>query len=166
MGIKMNKKNLLFTFSDLSTKDKAAKKAVTYFTRAGASVVSESVSPGVKRTSGISYRELMLTFADSQTVTMRIKESGDIYQVLLNGKVIPIKNQDDHTAAIAEITAHMDAGRTKFQAKLAKAQVKVPPKIKTAAPKMLQVLTEKRDGLKEAIAEVRAEIAQLRGEAA
>jgi hypothetical protein len=162
----MTNKNLLFSFEGLSAKDKAAKQAIKYFNRAGANVVSEDVDPKVKRSSGISYRELKLTFADSQTVGLKIKQSGDIYEVTLNGKLIPIKNQDDHLAAIAEIVARMDAGRTKFQAKLAKAQVKIPPTIKTAAPKLMQVLVEKRDGLKVAIAEVRAEISAIRGEAA
>jgi Asp-tRNA(Asn)/Glu-tRNA(Gln) amidotransferase B subunit len=162
----MDNKNLLFAFEDLSVKDRAAKQAIKYFNRAGANVVSQDVDTRVKRTSGVSFREMTLTFADSQTVTMRIKQTGDIYQVLLNGKVVPIKHQDDHLSAIAEIVAMMDAGRTKFQAKMAKAQVKIPPTIKTAAPKLMQVLVEKRDGLKAAIAEVRAEIAVLRGGAA
>jgi DNA-directed RNA polymerase beta' subunit len=158
----MNTK-LLFTFADLSVKDKAAKAAIKYFSRAGAHVVDQDVSTQVKRTSGISYREMKLTFADSQTVLFRIKQSGDIYQILLNGKLTPIKHQDDHVAAITELVQMLDTGRTKFQAKMAKALVKLPPSIKTAAPKMLQVMTEKRDVLKEAIAAVREEIAQLRG---
>lgn len=153
---------LIFTFGDMSVKDKAAKQVMKYFARAGAPAVAQNVDPKVKRTSGISYREMTLTFADSQVVTLRIKDPGDIYQVLINGKLVPIKNQDDHVKAVAEIVAMLDSGRTKFQAKLAKTQVKIPPTIKTAAPKMLQVFTEKRDGLKSAIAEVRAEIEQLR----
>lgn len=157
-----NSKNLLFSFADLSIKDRAAKQAVKYFNRAGANVVSEDVDPKVKRSSGVSYREMTLTFADSQTASFKIKQSGDIFEVKLNGKLIPIKNQDDHVKAVAEIVALMDAGRTKFQTKLAKAQVKIPPTIKTATPKLLQVLTEKRDGLKAAIAEVRTEIERLR----
>jgi hypothetical protein len=156
---------LLFTFADLSIKDKAAKAAIKYFARAGAHVVAQDVSPQIKRTSGISFREMKLTFADSQTILFRIKQSGDIYQILLNGKVTPIKNQDDHIGAIAELVQMLDTGRTKFQAKLAKALVKLPPALKTAAPKMLAALTEKRDGLVEAIAAVREEIAQVRGTA-
>jgi hypothetical protein len=159
----MNPKNLLFSFADLSVKDKAAKKAIQYFSRAGASIVSQDVDPKVKRTNGISYREMTLTFADSQTIGMRIKQSGDIFQVLLNGKVIPIKSQDDHIAAIAELVKMLDAGRTKFQAKLAKAQAKLPPSIKTAVPNIRKQLEEKRDGLKAAIADVMAEIAAIRG---
>ena len=159
-------KNLLFSFEDLTVKDKAAKQAMRYFSRAGANVVQSDVATAVKRTAGISYREMTLTFADSQQAVLRVKQSGDIYQVLLNGKVLPIKNQDDHVKAIAEVAQAMDAGRSKFQKKLAAAMVKPPAGIRTAAPKMEQVLTEKRDALKAAIAEVRNQIEAIKGTAA
>lgn len=156
-------KNLLFSFEDLSVKDKAAKQVARYFARAGATVVQQDVSSTVRRTSGISYREMTLTFADSQQVTFRIKQSGDIYQVLLNNNVLPVRGQDDHVGAIAEIAKAMDSGRTKFQKKLAAAIAKPPPGIRTAAPRMEQALTEKRDALKEAIADVNEQITELRG---
>lgn len=156
-------KTLIFNFDDLSSKDKVARKAVQQFHRAGASVVQSEVSTGVKRTSGISYRELNLTFTDSQRVVFRIKQSGDIFQVLLNGALFPIRNQDDHVGAIAEIAKAMDTGRVKFQKRLAATKVKTPAGIRTAAPKMEQVLTEKRDSLKSAIADVRSEIDKVRG---
>ncbi|KAB0579192.1 hypothetical protein F7Q92_15200 [Ideonella dechloratans] len=159
-------KNLLFSFEDLSAKDKAAKQAARYFSRAGANVVQQDVPTAVKRSSGITYREMALTFADSQQVVLRIKQSGDIFQVLLNGKVLPIKNQGDHVKAIAEIVQAMDAGRSRFQKLLAAAQARPPAGIRTAAPKMEQVLTEKRDALKAAIAEVRSQIEAIKGTAA
>lgn len=159
-------KNLLFSFEDLSAKDKVAKQAARYFSRAGANVVQQDVPTVVKRSSGITYREMTLTFADSQQVVLRIKQSGDIFQVLLNGKVLPIKNQDDHVKAIAEIVQAMDAGRSRFQKLLAAAQVRPPAGIRTAAPKMEQVLTEKRDALKATIAEVRSQIEAIKGTAA
>lgn len=156
-------KSLLFSFADLSVKDKAAKEAMKYFSRAGANVVQQDVSTAVKRNAGVSYREMLLTFADSQKVVLRIKQTGDIFQVLLNNKLLPIKNQDDHVAAIAEIVKAMDSGRSKFQKLLAAAKVRPPAGIRTAAPKMEQVLIGKRDALKAAIAEVRAEIAKYTG---
>lgn len=159
-------KNLLFSFEDLSAKDKAAKQAVRFFSRAGANVVQQDVPATVKRSSGITYREMTLTFADSQQVVLRIKQSGDIFQVLVNGKVLPIKNQDDHVKAIAEIVQAMDAGRSRFQKLLAAAQARPPAGIRTAAPKMEQVLAEKRDALKAAIAEVRSQIEAIKGTAA
>lgn len=155
-------KNLLFSFEEMGSKnDGATKKLVSYFSRAGNNVVQGDVAPSVKRSSGISYREMTLTFADSQKVIMRIKQSGDIFQVLLNGKTLPIKNQDDHVKAIAEVAQAMDAGRTKFQKLLAAIKAKPPAGIRTSAPRMEQVFTEKRDALKSAIAAVREEIASL-----
>lgn len=162
----MNKPNVIFTFDDMGSKDKASKKVMQYFARAGANVVTQDVSTQVKRTAGISYRELSLTFADSQTITFRVKQSGDIYQVVLNGKVTPIKNQDDHVQAVAELVKLMDVGRTKFQQRLAKIQAKLPPTIKTAVPSIRKQLETRRDELKAAIADVRAEIATIRGESA
>ncbi len=155
-------KNLLFNFDKLGPADAGVKKAVQQFGRAGSRVAQAEAVAGIKRTSGISYRELSLTFADSQRVVLRIKQSGDIWQVLLNGAVVPVRNQDDHVAAVAEIAKAMDAGRQKFQRRLAAIKVKPPAGIRTAAPKMEQVLTQRRDTLKEAIAEVREEIVRVR----
>ena len=152
--------NLLFSFDDLSTKDRATKQVAKYFTRAGAAPVQVDVSPQVRRTSDVSYRELLLVFADSQKVILRIKQTGDIFQVLLNGKVIPIRAQDDHAKAIAEVVNQLDAGRSAFQQKLARTKVKLPPSIRTAAPRMEQVLTEKRDALKDAITQAELELSK------
>lgn len=153
---------ILFSFEDFSSKDKASKAVVRHFSRAGASVVQTDASGSIRRSSGVSYRELALAFADSQQVVLRIKQTGDIFQVLLNGKVLPIRNQDDHSKAIAEVVKAMDSGRTAFQKKLARAKVKLPPSIKTAAPKMEQALAEKRDALRDAIADARQRLEELR----
>lgn len=158
----MADKKLLFSFEDFSSKDRAAKAVAKYFTRAGASVVQIDASSAIRRSSGVSYRELTLTFADSQAVVLRVKQTGDIFQVLLNGKVLPLVNQDDHAKAIAEVAKAMDAARTAFQKKLARAKAKLPASIKTAAPRMEQVLTEKRDSLKDALADARTELEGLR----
>lgn len=154
-------KNLLFTFDDLSAKSTAAKQVVRYFARAGANVVQQDIPSAVKRSSGVTYREMDLTFADSQQVTLRIKQTGDIFQVLLNGKALPIKDQDDHVKAIAEIVHAMDSGRSRYQKLLAAAKVRPPAGIRTAAPRMEQELMVKRDALKAAIENVREQISAL-----
>ena len=154
-------KNLLFTFADLSANSSAAKQVVRYFARAGANVIQQDIPTALKRSSGVTYREMDLTFADSQQVSLRIKQTGDIFQVLLNGKPLPIKDQDDHVKAIAEIVQAMDSGRTRFQKLLAAEKVRTPAGIRTAAPKMEQALTGKRDALKAAIEDVRNQIAAL-----
>lgn len=155
-------KNLLFNFEEMaSSKDKIAKIIGRQFGMAGQNIVQTDISESTKRSSGVSFREMTLTFADSQTITLRVKQTGDIFQVLLNNKVIPIKNQDDHAKAVTEIAQNIDKGRAQFQKKLAATKVAVPKGIKTAAPKIEQVLTEKRDSLKEAIRAVNDEIGKL-----
>lgn len=155
-------KNIILDFDEMGNKKDAATKAIIKaFAKAKAEVVQGDVSQGVKRTSGISYREMLLTFNDSQTVTLFVKKTGDIYQVKLNGKVIPIKNQDDHQAAINEIAARMESGRTAFQKKLAAARVELPKEIKSAAPKIEAALTEKLKALDEAISATKDEIKNL-----
>ena len=159
-------KNIILNFDEMGSKKDAATRAIIKaFAKAKAEVVQGDVSQGVKRTSGISYREMLLTFNDSQTVTLLVKKTGDIYQVKLNGKVIPIKNQDDHQAAVNEIAARMDAGRTAFQKKLAAARVELPKEIKSAAPKIEAALGEKLKALDEAIEATKGEIAKLDQEA-
>lgn len=155
-------KNVVFDFEAMTNKDKSSKVVIASFKKAGATVIQVDVLSTTKRTSGISYRELSLAFADSQTVIFRVKQSGDIFQVLLNGKVKPITKQDDHTAAIVEIVKMMESGRSSFQKKLAKALVKLPPSIKTTVPNKEKLLTEKRDTLKEAVAEAEKILQELK----
>lgn len=154
-------KNVIFTFDDLG-KGRASKTLQSLFARFGAEVVQVDDSASIKRTSSISYRELSMTFADSQVVVFRVKQTGDIYQVLLNGKVQPLRYPDDHKAAIGEVVKLMDNGRAAYQKKLAAAKVALPPSIRTAAPKLQQVLTEKRDNLIAAIDATKEEAAKLR----
>jgi hypothetical protein len=150
----------LFSFEDLADKKTAA--AVTrIFTRAGQTVAQADINPSTRRTAGYAYREMTLTFGDGQTVTARVNKTGDIFQILLNGKVTPIKNQGDHPAAIAEISKMLDAGRNKFQQALAKAAAKLPPSIRTAAPKEEELLTQKRDDLKVAVEAAKEELAAI-----
>ncbi len=155
-------KNLILNFDEMGGKKDASIKAIAKaFEKAGAKLAQGEVTQGVRRTSGVTYREMLLTFVDSQTVTLMVKQSGDIYQVKLNGRVMPISNQDDHQAAAAEITAKMEAGRTTFQKRLASINAELPKTIRTAVPKMEAVLAQKNIQLDEAIAEVKQEILKV-----
>lgn len=153
-------KNLLFDFENLKPDGKGIKEIIKYFTRAGVTVIENNVS-AAKRTSGVTYKEVTLTMNDSQTVTLKVKQTGDIFQALVNNKLLPIRNQDAHIQAIGEIAKALDAGRIAFQKKLAKALVKLPPSIRTSLPNQETQLIEKRDSLKEAIQAVNDEIAAL-----
>lgn len=150
-----------FNFDELAT-DKAAKKVAQLFQRAGAPVIQTEADSRIKRTAGVTYREMHFTHADGQRTSIRITKSGDVGQVLVNGSVVPLKNQTDAAKAIGEITKRLEDGRAKFQAKLARTKVDLPQGIKTAAPKLEQKLTEEVQRLDTLIAQRTTELADLK----
>lgn len=154
--------NLLFSFEDLSDKDKALRQIQRTFTRMGANVVQTDIPSGTKRRAGISYKEVTLTFADGQTVTFCVKKTGDIFQVKLNNKALPIRNQEDQKKALQEIVDAMDKGRTSFQKRQAMIKVQPPKTVRTAAPKMQEVLSNRKAELQVAIEEAKTELASIR----
>jgi hypothetical protein len=153
--------HLIFDFFNLSHKDKSVAAAKKYFKQAGTVVTSVDVGTAVKKAAGMQYREVQFGFADSQTVSFGVKESGDVFQAKVNGKSVPLKDQHDHAKAVAELVALMTKGRTKFQALLAKAKVALPATIRTAAPRLEQVLREKVGALDEAIGAARETLSGL-----
>lgn len=120
----------------------AMRKVTALFERSGLSVIKVECDGKTKRVAGISYRTVTLSFADSQHIELRVKATGDVYEVRLNGKVQPIKSQDDPSKAVAELVAMLDTGRAKFQKRQAALQMKPPEGAKTAAPKMRDTLTQ------------------------
>jgi hypothetical protein len=135
----------------------AIKRIQPLFVRAGLAPISVEGDGKTKRTSGISWREVVLTFADSQKLALRVKATGDVYEVLLNGKKVPVKEQDDPAKAVSELVRMVDTGRAKFQKRMAAMQMKPPEGLKTAAPKL-------REALVAQIAEVEKEIEVAREE--
>jgi len=155
-------KNLILDFYNLSGKDKAIGAAKRAFEKAGATVTSVDVDAKVKRVSNVSSRDVHFGFADSQTASFGVTATGDVFQVKINGRLIPLKNQDDHQKAITEIVAAMAKGRAKFQAALAKVKVDLPKSIRTAAPRMEVVLREQIAAVDEAIGAAETRLAELR----
>lgn len=154
-------KNLAFDFESASTKDRAVKESIKLFSRAGAQVVTSSVDQTTSRKAGVTYRNVNFTMADGQVVTMGVKSTGDVFEVKINGKATPIRSQDDHAAAINEVAAKLDMGRTKFQKLLALVKIPLPPSIRTSRVTMVAALTEKRDNLKLAVEAATSELAKL-----
>lgn len=150
--------NAVIDYDAITAGGDAPKEIKKAFARLGNHVVNVETTGKARRTAGVSYKELSMYFADNQQVMLRVKSTGDIYQVLVNDKELPIKNQDDFTRAIAEIDQVLNKGRVAFQKKLAKAAVETPKSIRTATPNQEKILTEKRDALKEAIQAVEDEI--------
>ena len=158
---KPTNKHIEFDFFNLSNKDAGIKAAKRLFAQAGAPVVSVEIEEKLRRSAGISYRNVSFAFGDSQVVMMSVKSTGDIFQVKLNGKVLALAKPDEQKSAIAEIVAAMASGRTKFQAALARASVSLPAAVKTAAPRMLEQLQAVLGDKLEALEQAKERLARL-----
>ncbi len=127
-------------FKDLQHNEKTApKELLKIFKRAGADIKQSSVGK-VKRQNAVSFKSIFLMLSDGQTFELRVKESGDIYQVLLNNKIIPIKSQDDDKEAVAELVKAWQGNINKFQVALTKQKVSLPKGVKSTRKKLIEVL--------------------------
>lgn len=152
-------KSLLFDIDKMAAGgDKATAKAMQLFVRAGIEVVNSSVNQKLLRKNAISYRDVTFNFKDNQSVVFSVKQTGDIFRVALNGKPIPLKEQDDAAKSIAEIVAKLNAGRIKFQAVLAKARMPVPQGMKSSKTKVLEALQAQGKELDASIADAKAQL--------
>lgn len=159
-------KPLVFNFENLAAKDKAVQETARLFGRAGAQVITSEVAKTLSRRMGVSFRNIDFTFADGQTVTLAVKSTGDVFEVKVNGKVTPIRQQDDHAKAVAEIADRMDKGRGAYQRALARVRVTMPLSIRVSRATMVAAKVSKRDALKEAVGIARETLASLTGEPA
>lgn len=157
-------KNVLFDFENTAIAEKSLKKIAQAFSRAGQNVVETALDAKVRRSSGVTYREALLTFASGQTVMLRIKNTGDVYQVLMNGTMLALKNQDEHLKAVAEIANALEKNQPKFQQVNARKKVALPAAIKTAAPRIEQAVKAQVENLDTQIADATAKRDALKAE--
>lgn len=134
-------KTLVLNFEDLAN-GKAIKAMQKAFARVGTFVVTAEADPKVKTSAGVKYKTLNLSFNDGQKVSLDAKSTGDVFQVRVNGKVIPIKNHENIDKAIVEIVNVLDKGRAKFQAKMTRVKVELPKGLKSTAKKQHELLKE------------------------
>lgn len=153
---------LLFDIKNLSTEADSMKRMIDMFSMLGENLRKHSVDKALKRSAGITYKEVSLFFGDAQTVTFSIKQTGDIWKVKLNNKQIALRNQDAHKpeAVVQEIAQKIKAGRTAYQkAEAAKTKAEeVVQSVKQAGLKNTQkmrvsALTEQVNALENAIVE-------------
>lgn len=164
---------LLFDIKNLSTEETSMKRLIELFAALGEKLVSHDVEKTLKRTAGISYKEVALTFADSQTVTLLIKQTGDIFKVKINNKEIALRNQDAHKpeAVVQEIASVIKSKRTAYQKALA-AKTKAEEVVQAAKNSgfkntqkaRVSALQEQANSLDALIAERQAYKVQLEGE--
>lgn len=148
-------------FSNAQAAAKALKKVSQIMIRAGQPVVTSEFNPSPKRTSGVTYREASLTVASGQVVVLRVNATGDIFQVLINKSVTPLKNQTDSEKAVKEIAGLLESGQVAFQKAQARKAIALPKGMSTPAPKQAAVYAERVAQLDTQIAERQATVADL-----
>lgn len=154
--------NTLFTWDELSENPKTApKKLLNAFKHAGAQIVASWVEGKIKRENGVSYRQICLVFADSQQITLRVKQTGDVFQVRLNKKVMALKEQNDIKQAIIEIIKLVDQNTRKFQRTLTQKRISLPSGMKSTIKRKEIVLAEREKELDQRIEEAKAMVSSL-----
>ncbi len=148
-------------FSTPAAGEKSLKTISQQFGRAGQPVVTSEFSPKPKRTSDTTYREAYVTFASGQQLTLRVNTTGDIYQVLINNAVKPLKEQADTAKAIAEIAGLVTKNQAAFQKAQARKKVTIPKGMTTPKPKVLDALAQQNAELDTQIADRQTRLAAL-----
>ena len=164
----MAETKLLFSFSASgSTNSQTITQLKKLFAKAGAQVVNVDVPTTLSQRVGVTYRSVLLTFGDGQTVTLNVKdETGDVFEIRINGSVVPLRNQDDHAETVKEVAALMNRKRAAFQRAAAKAKTPLPAGIKATRVKKLDAKRARRDELQGQVDTARTELQSLTGQAA
>lgn len=164
----------LFNFDDMATGSARAKYQIAkLFAKYRAPTASEDkpggggksveIDPKLRRSSGITYRDVHVAMKDSQTVTFRVKQTGDIFQVLVNGRAVPIKSQGNQADAIREIVDVLNARRARLQKVLTMAKVPMRRGASVSVRMQVNQLKSKLVGLDAMIEDAKMELAEIAG---
>lgn len=118
----MRQNYLTFNFDD---PQKDLNKIKKQFEKAGLTVIDASSDDTIKRMSGYPTKTLTVYFDDGQSVLIRIKKGGDVFQVKLNSTIIPVRNVSHLNKAVKEIALKVSgnsASWTKAQRRKQSAQ--------------------------------------------
>lgn len=148
-------------FSSPANAEKAIKKVSKLLGRAGQSVVASEFDQKARRVSDTTYRQALLTLASGQTITLRVNATGDIYQVLLNNSLKPLKEHADTEKAVTEIAGMAEKNQAAFQKAQARKIVAIPKGMTTSRPKQTELLTQQVDELDSQINDRKTTIAEL-----
>jgi len=144
--------------------DKAGLKPVLKkFETAGVPVEDVEATNKGKRESGFLVKTATLVFASGQKLVVKAKAGGGIFQVKLNGKVMPIKAVDDIGKAVDEVTAYVKANEPAFLKQQEKQAgiVKVPKlkAVNTSTAAQIDTFTATVEQLKGTNENIKAETA-------
>lgn len=134
------------------------------FKKAGYTVTKVDAPNKGKRESGFLIKSFTLTFEDEQTLLVRVKSGGVIFQVKLNKKVVPVKHVDDMDKAISEMCNFMyDNAKAYERVKKQRERQKIKPpapSITTSRKEKIDKLTRDLELLNQNLASLDGEFAQ------
>lgn len=136
-----------FSLTALSEQTPLVKKLNQGLSKAVGQAIPFVTIEKVKRSTGVSVREVGLGLENGQKVSFLLKADGDIFRVQLNGKDLPITGDFDPStfnAAMTEIAGKVRANQKAFDLLQKKTIVRIP---KAAGAKKVQSTVAK---LKEA----------------
>ncbi len=136
-----------FDFSGLSEASPLIKSLKAGLIKGSGQNVPYIVISKVQRITGVSVKNVDMTLENGQVVTYRIKNTGDIFRVQINGKDLPLTGDMTMIADVSkEIGAKVRSGQAAFDKKQAAARVVIP---KAAVSNKVQTTTQKIKALKE-----------------
>ncbi len=139
--------------------EQGLKPIINKFGKKGMAIASVEATNSPKRESGFLTKSAIINFETGQKLLIRIKQDGTIFQVKLNGTVLPVKNVDNLDKAIDEVIDHVKSNETRYlkakQKRLEKQKIKIDqPKARTTRKQELDIaesriaeLETERDGL-------------------
>lgn len=150
-----------FDFTGLSESTPLIKSIRAGLVKGSGQNIPYVVVQKAKRITGVSVKDVDMTLENGQTVTFRIKNTGDIFRVQLNGKDLPLVGDMTMVADVTkEIGGKVRTGQAAFDKKQAAARVVIPKaavsnKVQTTAQK-LKTAQEQETKLDDAIVQATA----------
>ncbi|MGP9633780.1 hypothetical protein ACT3R7_12005 [Halomonas sp. AOP43-A1-21] len=157
----MRQNYVTFDFNNFDADGLASVKQ--QFEKAGLSVSDIEANNRSRRMSGFATKMARFYFQDGQSITLRIKGDGDVYQVQLNSRIIPIQQVDNMKGAVEEMARMAASNAPAWKKAQRKKQQRV--KVNTEDLQARSLPRGKRiEALESEVAELRTTRAELESE--
>lgn len=95
--------------------EKGLKKVITALEKNDLKVTAVDADNKARRQSGVQTKKAALTLADGQVLTLQATSEGAIFQIRLNSRILPVRNVNNLSKAIAEIADKIKGNSPQFQ---------------------------------------------------
>lgn len=117
-SIKKTGANEVLNFADINPR--GLKKVTAAFNRNGLEVLNLAATNRKINRNGMTTKKAVFVIAGGQTVELRVNDTGDIYQVVINNKVSPFREQKKIASLIKDIANSVKKNQAAFDKSLLK----------------------------------------------